>query len=69
MRRREAAERAADGPRAPHRRRALVVAAVVAAIVGFGGGWLVRLWLDRTPASAAHEASETVRERVREQTR
>lgn len=50
-------------------RRALVVAAIVAAIVGFGAGWLVRIWHDRTPESAAHEATENVREHVIEKTR
>ncbi len=46
-----------------------MAAAIVAAIVGFGAGWLVRMWLDRTPESAASEASEKVRERVLEKTR
>jgi hypothetical protein len=51
------------------RRRAFVVAAIVAAIVGFGAGWVVRTWLDRTPESAAGEARVKVRERVLEKAR
>ncbi len=56
-------------PRDARRLRALVAAAIVAAIVGFGVGWVVRVWLDRTPESAAQEASKTVREHVLEKTR
>jgi hypothetical protein len=50
------------------RRNALVGAAIAAAIVGFAAGWLVRVWLDRTPEFAARETSEAVRERVLEKT-
>jgi hypothetical protein len=50
------------------RARALLVGAIVAAIVGFGAGWLVRRWTDRTPEERAHEKVGEVRERVRELT-
>ncbi len=54
-----------DAPRAAQRRRALVRAILVAAIVGFGAGWIVRMWLDRTPESAARETAERIREQAR----
>jgi hypothetical protein len=67
--RREGAVPPEPGSRVEAGRRALVVSAIVAAIVGFGAGWLVRTWLDRTPESTAAEAGEKVRERVLEKTR
>jgi hypothetical protein len=66
-RRRAAAERAADAPRVPLRRRALIRAAIVAALLGFGTGWLVRLWLDWNSESAADRAAESLRKQAREQ--
>ncbi len=69
MRRRAAAERAASAPSEARRRRTLLRAAIIAAIVGLAAGWLVRLWVDRSPESSARETTESVRERVREQTR
>jgi hypothetical protein len=48
------------------RSRALLVGAIVAAVVGFGAGWLVRRWTDRAPEERAHEKVGEVRERVRE---
>jgi hypothetical protein len=62
------AEEAADAPRARRRRAALVRAAIVAAIVGFGAGWLVHLWLERSPESAAQEAARKMRDREVETT-
>ena len=58
----------AEAGRARSRRSTLVRAAILAAIVGFAAGWLVRVWLDRTAESAATETSERVRERVLEKT-
>lgn len=70
--RRERPDRRASAESSSQRRRAraraLLVGAIVAAIVGFGAGWLVRLWTDRTPEERAHDKVGEVRERVRELT-
>jgi hypothetical protein len=46
--------------------RALVVGFIVAAILGFSLGWLVRMRTDRTPEERVREKTGEVRERVRE---
>jgi hypothetical protein len=61
-------EEEADAPRARARRAALVRAVIVAAIVGFGAGWLVHLWMERSPESAAEETARKIRDRAVETT-
>lgn len=45
--------------------RALLTAAVVAAIIGFAAGWFARVWTEPTVESKATEAAETIREKFR----
>ena len=70
--RRERNERPASANSSAQRRRerarALLIGAIVAAIVGFGAGWLARMWTGRTAEERAHEKVGEVRERVREVT-
>ena len=49
--------------------RALVVAAVIAALLGLAAGWMVRAWSDRSPESRARERAREVQEQVREHAR
>jgi hypothetical protein len=71
--RRAGAARAADGSPADalrrQRARALVIGAIVAAIVGFGAGLLVRMWTDRSPEARARDAVGELREHAREHAR
>ncbi len=46
--------------------RTLVIAIVVAAVLGFAAGWYARVCAEPTLESRAHEAAETVRGRVRD---
>jgi hypothetical protein len=45
--------------------RALLAAAVVAAVIGFAAGWFARVWTEPTVESRAHDAAETIREKFR----
>jgi hypothetical protein len=45
--------------------RTLVVAVIVAAVIGFATGWFARVWSEPTPGSRMREATEDLRERVR----
>jgi len=47
------------------RTRALMFTAAVAALLGFGAGWLVRTWTWPTPEDRARAAAEELRERIR----
>jgi hypothetical protein len=47
------------------RSRAVVFAAAIAALLGFGAGWLVRTWTWPTPEDRARDAAEELRERIR----
>jgi hypothetical protein len=57
--------RPADPARRRMRRRALVAGAIVAAVLGFGVGWLVRALGDRSPEQRARETVDDLRERAR----
>jgi hypothetical protein len=46
--------------------RTLLVAIVVAALVGFASGWYARLHVEPTIESRMHDAAESVREKVRD---
>ena len=46
--------------------RALLVAAVAAAVIGFAAGWFARVLTEPTPESRAHEAAESVRSKLRD---
>ncbi|WP_242341453.1 MULTISPECIES: hypothetical protein [Anaeromyxobacter] len=55
-----------------HRRqraRTLLIGAIVAAIVGFGAGLLVRMWTDRSPEARARDAVGELQEHAREHAR
>jgi hypothetical protein len=64
--RKAARARPTDPVRRRMRRRALVAGAIVAAILGFGAGWLVRAFGDRSPEQRARETVDDLRERARE---
>jgi hypothetical protein len=51
------------------RARALVWAVVVAAALGFGAGWLARVFWEPSPESRARDAYDDLRDRVRRYTR
>lgn len=59
---------AAEAAKRRARRRALLAGTIVAALVGFGAGWLVQRCAGRPPEERAHEKAGEVRERVREAT-
>jgi Tfp pilus assembly protein FimT len=46
--------------------RALLTAAVVAALIGFAAGWFARVWSEPTVESKMNEAAGSIREKVRE---
>jgi hypothetical protein len=49
--------------------RALLVAAVTAAIIGFAAGWFARVLTEPTVESRANEAAESFRSKLRDWSR
>ncbi|WP_242345508.1 hypothetical protein [Anaeromyxobacter terrae] len=62
----EALAAARQGARRRERARALLIGAIVAAIIGFGAGLLVRMWSDSSPEERARDTVGELRERARE---
>lgn len=50
---------------ATDRARAVLFAAAISALLGFGAGWFVRTITWPTPEDRAREAAEELRERIR----
>jgi hypothetical protein len=50
------------------RPRALVLAVVIALVLGLLFGWFGRIWVERSPASRVRDVAQQIRERVREAT-
>jgi uncharacterized membrane protein YccC len=51
------------------RRRLVVLAVLLAALLGFVAGWLARVWSTPTPEERAHDAVEDLRDRARQLTK
>ncbi len=49
--------------------RTLVIAVLVAAVLGFAGGWFARVWSEPTIEDRVHDAAKGAQERLREFTR
>lgn len=45
--------------------RTLLVAAVVAALIGFAAGWFARVWTEPTVQSSTTDTERALREKVR----